>query len=171
MNLRHALPTLVLALALPAAYAGDYALADGGVRFSAPSDWNAIMEKTEGDPQFIAFQVRDPSPSAADSLARVTVSARRIANDDAFAQYVRDQLAHAKGLSGYQPAAGAPAANRSDYSATESKVRYSYSERYYHKGMLAVQLRCVRPAASQAGPAWAAAFDRGCDDVAVSLQR
>ncbi|HEX7110932.1 MAG TPA: hypothetical protein VF216_00670 [Mizugakiibacter sp.] len=171
MNLRHALPTLLLVLALPAAHAGDYALADGGVHFSAPSEWSAIMEKTEGDPQFIAFQVHDPSPSASNSLARVTVSVRRIANDATFAQYVQDQMAHAKGMSGYQPGAAAPTLNRHDYTAVESKVHYSYSERYYHKGKLAVQLRCVRPEASQAGPAWTAAFDRGCDDVAVSLQQ
>ena len=150
------------------AFATDYSLAAGSVRFSAPGTWPQIMEKADGDPQFIAFQVPDPSPTGHQVLARVTVSVHAVSDARAFKTWVDAGLAKARGLPQYKSGSAAGSV-RFVYTAMENGQRLYYRESYYFKGDEGVQLRCVRPLASQAGPAWTAAFDRGCDAVASSL--
>jgi hypothetical protein len=162
---------MVLASALvlaSAAQATDISMADGSVSFSTPDAWVSIME-TQGDPEVRVFQVPDPSPTAASSLARVTVTVKQVADANAFQQYVSGAMSKAKALTGFQTGAS-QAADNFVYTAQENGAQFSYTERYWLKGNHAIQLRCVRPSQSQAGPAWKAAFDKGCDAIAARLK-
>lgn len=150
------------------AHATDVSMAGGNVNFSTPDQWVGIMEK-EGDPEVRVFQVPDPSPTASTSLARVTVTVKQVADVSSFQQYVSGAMGKAKGLTGYQAGAGQGPDNFT-YTAQENGADYTYSERYWLKDNHAIQLRCVRPAQSQAGAQWKAAFDKGCDAIAARLK-
>jgi hypothetical protein len=152
------------------ACATDISMAGGSVGFSAPDNWVTIME-TQGNPEIRVFQVPDPSPTGGSSLARVTVTVTQVADLAAFEQYVGRATAKAKSLTGYQAAGHPDGPNSYAYSARESGAAYQYSERYWFENNHAIQLRCARPARSQAGAAWSADFDKGCDAVAASLAR
>jgi len=150
------------------AHAADVSMAGGSVTFSTPDQWMGIME-TQGDPEVRVFQVPDPSPSGSNSLARVTVTVKQVASAGEFQQYVSGAMSKAKALTGYQAANGGSADNFI-YSAQENGAPYSYSERYWFKDGHAIQLRCVRPSQSQAGAAWRASFDKGCDAIAARMK-
>ena len=55
---------LLCATAALAQSKSDYTLYENIIKFKAPSDWAVIMEKKDGNPQFIAFQVKDPADQA-----------------------------------------------------------------------------------------------------------
>lgn len=175
MSLLRHITTLTAAALLLAATAGsacatDVSMAGGSVRFSTPDNWIGIMQ-TDGDPEVRVFQVPDPSPSASNTLARVTVTVKQVGDIPSFQAYVEAAAAKAKGMTGYRPSDRAPADPDSlAYSAQESGVPYDYVEHYWFKNGHAIQLRCVRPAQSEAGMAWQAAFDKGCATVAAALQ-
>ena len=157
------------ALALTgAAHATDVSMANGNVTFSTPDQWMGIMQ-TDGDPEVRVFQVPDPSPSGSSSLARVTVTVKQVSDNNDFQQYVAGAMSKARALTGYQ-AAGGGSADNFVYTAQENGAQFSYSERYWFKDNKAIQLRCVRPSQSQAGAAWRAAFDKGCDAIAARLK-
>jgi hypothetical protein len=165
--------SLLLAAALllaGTAYATEVSMAGGSVGFSTPDDWVSIME-TQGDPEVRVFQVPDPSPTAASSLARVTVTVKQVGDLAAFERYVASATQRAKSLTGYQAAGNPYGPNSYAYTASENGAPYRYSERYWFANNHAIQLRCARPARSEAGAAWAAGFDKGCDTVAASLAR
>ncbi|WP_243049804.1 hypothetical protein [Dyella sp. RRB7] len=151
-----------------AAHATDISMAGGSVTFSTPDQWVGIME-TQGDPEVRVFQVPDPSPTASSSLARVTVTVKQVADASGYQQYVNGAMGKAKGLTGYQAGAGQGPGNFT-YTAQENGADYTYSERYWLKDNHAIQLRCVRPSQSQAGAAWKASFDKGCDAIAARLK-
>jgi hypothetical protein len=172
----HAVPALFCALLLGAASAGahatDYQLADGRVHFSAPDGWPQIMMQTSGNPQFMAFQVPDPSPVAQRVLARVTVTVVKMPDGSAFQQWVNQRVQHSHQLPGYESVAQpGSSSNVVRYTALESGVRMSYSERYFLKGLEGVQLRCLRPNRGAVDAAWVSSFDKGCDAIAASLQQ
>lgn len=150
-------------------HAADVSMANGQVHFITPNGWLDIME-TEGDPEARVFQVPDPSPTAQSSLARVTVTVKQTADIPAFQQYVGEATAKAAALPGYTATTHGNANNTYAYTAQEAGAQFSYTERYWYKGNHAIQLRCVRPQQSQAGAAWAAAFDKGCDAIAAQLK-
>jgi len=158
--------TLLLAGTL---HAADVSMANGSVQFRTPDDWVDILD-TQGDPEVHVFQVPDSSPTGKVSLSRVTVTVKQVADMSAFQQYVGTTSAKALSLPGYKAAAVPPGANTFVYTAQESGVQYSYSEHYWFKNGVAIELRCLRPSQSEAGPAWKAAFDKGCDAVAAKLK-
>jgi hypothetical protein len=164
--------SIVLGLALllaVGAHATDVRMAGGAVTFKVPDQWIDIMD-TQGDPEARVFQVPDPSPSAASTLARVTVTVKQVADPGAFQQYLDGAIGKAKALTGYQPSAsGQGGSDHFVYTAQEAGQQFSYYERYWLKGQHAIQLRCVRPSASQAGDAWIREFDQGCQRVAAQL--
>ena len=171
-----AAPALLCALLLSAAtlsaHATDYQLADGRVRFSAPDAWPQIMMQISGNPQFMAFQVPDPSPVSQRVLARVTITVVKMRNGPAFEQWVNQRVQHSHQLPGYESVAQpGSSSNVVRYTALESGVRMSYSERYFLKGLEGVQLRCLRPNRGEVDAAWVASFDKGCDAIAASLQQ
>jgi hypothetical protein len=150
------------------AYATEINMANGSVHFSTPDGWLGIME-TQGDPEVRVFQVPDTSPTGSTALARVTVTVKQVTDVNAFQQYMSGATGKAKSLSGYQPGAN-QGPNSFAYSAQENGAQFNYLERYWFKDGHAIQLRCVRPAQSQAGPGWKAAFDKGCDAIAERLK-
>jgi hypothetical protein len=168
MRRHRKLLALLLLATCASATAADYTLADGSVHFSTPDGWRRIMQ-TQGDPEMMAFQVPDPSPTAQSTLARVTVSSTHVADIAGFQHYVATAMAKARTLPGYHPDQAKSGPTWSTYAAQESGEAQAYVERYYFHNGVAVQLRCVRPAASQAGAAWSAAFDKGCDSIASDL--
>ncbi|TBR39902.1 MULTISPECIES: hypothetical protein [Dyella] len=151
-----------------AATATDIDMAGGSVRFHTPDPWVGIME-TQGDPEVRVFQVPDSSPTGTTALARVTVTVKQVADVGEFQQYMNLATNKAKALTGYQ-AGGNIGPNNFAYSAQENGTQFAYIERYWFKEGRAIQLRCVRPAQSQSGAAWKAAFDKGCDDIAAQLK-
>jgi hypothetical protein len=159
----------LLMVVATAAMATDYTMASGRIRFSTPDGWLRIMQ-AQGDPEIMAFQVPDPSPTARDTLARVTVSSQNVADIAGFKNVVALGMDKARTLPGYQPDAAHSGPTWIAYTAQESGEAQTYVERYYLIDGHAVQLRCVRPTASQAGAAWTAAFDQGCAAIATQLQ-
>jgi hypothetical protein len=156
-----------LSTTIAPALAADVSMA-GGVRFATPDGWTEILA-TDGDPEIRAFQVPDPSPTGHVVLARVTVTVKQMPNPQAFAAWVSEATAKAAALPGYQPVK-ASAPDRASYVARESGVAAAYREMYWYHAGYAIQLRCLRPQQSQAGAAWIASFDRGCDAVAARLK-
>ncbi|GLQ49783.1 hypothetical protein ACFFJT_03405 [Dyella flava] len=167
---RYMMVTAVLLLAgIAVAQADDVSMASGSVHFSTPSNWVGIMQ-ADGDPEVRVFQVPDPSPSASSTLARVSVTVKQVANLQDFNSYVGDGVAKAKQLKDYQPSQSASSEQNSFvYTASESGSPYTYVEHYWFRDGHAIQLRCARPSASQAGQAWATAFDRDCSSIASTL--
>lgn len=162
--------TLIAALLLATSVqATDVSMANGSVTFTTPDAWLGIME-TQGDPEARVFQVPDPSPTGKSSLARVTVTVKLAPTVNAFQQYMGNATAKAMSLPGYKAVPGAPQPNRMVYTAQESGVAADYSEQYWMKNGYAIQLRCVRPAQSEAGASWKAAFDKGCAAIAAQLK-
>ncbi len=165
--------TLAIALATAmlagGAYATDVSMADGSVHFTTPDSWLGIME-TQGDPEARVFQVPDPSPTGKNSLARVTVTVKQVADVNSFNQYRSEATAKAMALPGYKAAAVPPGPNSNVYTAQENATGFSYTEHYWFKNGHAIQLRCMRPSQTEAGADWKAAFDKGCDAIAAQLK-
>jgi hypothetical protein len=169
--LRSTVTAVALAVGLliaAAASATDVSMANGSVNFSTPDSWLGIMQ-TDGDPEVRVFQVPDPSPTGQTVLARVTVTVTQVSDLDEFHAYQNQAATKAAALPSYKAVSTADPDNLS-YTAQEAGVASSYRERYWFKDGHAIQLRCVRPQQSQAGAAWIAAFDRGCDAIAARLQ-
>jgi len=156
----------VLSIAPFAAHAADYSLDGGVVHFAAPDSWPVLMEKQDGDPQFLAFQVRDPA-SNGDTLARVTVSTQHAPDVASFQQFVNDGLAKARKLPGYLGSGQSDADSAMRYTAMENKQKTTYMERYYYRNGIGIQVRCVRPVAGSAQ--WNATFDAGCQAIATAV--
>jgi hypothetical protein len=150
-------------------HAADVSMANGSVHFSTPDNWLGIME-TQGDPEARVFQVPDPSPTGKNSLARVTVTVKRVDDVNGFNQYRSEATAKAMALPGYKAAAVPPSPNSNVYTAQENATGFSYTEHYWFKNGHAIQLRCVRPSQTEAGADWRAAFDKGCDAIAAQLK-
>lgn len=153
-------------LASTSAHAADYQLADGMVHFAAPDAWTPLMEKHDGDPQFLAFRVNDPSASP-DTLARITVTTQHAGDAQAFQQFVNDSIAKARRLPNYMADDANPIPSGRRYTAMENKQKTAYSEYYYYRDGVAIQVRCVRPDGADAR--WSATFDAGCAAIANAV--
>jgi hypothetical protein len=149
-----------------AAHAADYSLDDGQVHFSAPDAWTPIMEKHDGEPQFLALRVSEPDASP-DTLPRITVTTQHASDAQAFQQFVNSNVAKARRLTEYRSNDSHPIPSGRRYTATENKQKTDYTEYYYYRNGIAIQVRCVRPEAAQAQ--WAATFDAGCSAIAKAV--
>lgn len=152
------------------ACATEVSMAGGEVAFSTPDNWNTIME-SQGVPEMRVFQVPDPSPTARDNLASVTVEVEPVSDLAAFDRYVGNATGKAKALDGYKAIGNPDGPNSYAYAAREHGTAYRYDERFWFRNNHAIRLRCARPERSEAGATWAAAFDKGCDAVAADLAR
>lgn len=160
----------VLLLAGTAAHGADVSMAGGSVVFSTPDDWVAIVE-TQGQPEMRVFQVPDPSPTARDNLAYVAVEVEPVGDLAAFERHVAAANLKARALAGYQDAGNPDGPNSYAYTAQEHGTAYRYDDRYWFRDNRAIRLRCARPGHSEAGAAWTASFDKGCNAVAARLAR
>ncbi|HEU0276716.1 MAG TPA: hypothetical protein VFQ95_02675 [Rhodanobacteraceae bacterium] len=159
--------TLALAFALaPAASAADYSLANGAVKFSAPDSWPMLMEKLDGQRQFVALQVRDPGRT--DALARITVTVEQVDGVAGFQKFLAASTERAHKLQGYTADRTPGTASAMRYTATENRVVNAYSESYSYRNNLALQIRCIRPVS--APPDWIATFDAGCQSVVKAIE-
>lgn len=171
MLARPILALLTLFGAASAATAADYSLNDGIVTFNAPDDWPVIMQMTEGSPQVVAFQVKDPADSGTDEASRVSVTTRKLDDAQAFQAFVSSSMEKARQTPGYESENGPDSSSSLRYSGLNVKTRYKYRESYFFQNSIGVQLRCAHPVLKNTSAAWVASFDRGCEQVAASLQK
>ena len=100
---KSALATLAAILLAGSTFAqtpGEYSLDQGFIKFSAPPSWPVIMQKTEGDPQFVAFQVKDPADAGSGEATRVTVETRLLNDSSNFQPMVNRDVDKAKQMPG-----------------------------------------------------------------------
>lgn len=160
---------LLAVIASPVCLASSYTLANGGFRFSVPDGWPRIMQ-TDGDPETMVFQVPDDSPSRRESLARVSITSARVSDVTSFQAFVAEDTAHAQALPGFTLDKQRSTPTAFYYTASEGGVAQAYTAHYYFHNGYAIQVRCVRPAQSQAGDDWTRTFDEGCAAITSSLR-
>ncbi|MGN6788619.1 MAG: hypothetical protein ACTHJP_03705 [Rhodanobacteraceae bacterium] len=151
----------------PAAFAADYSLANGGVKFSAPDAWPMLMEKLDGPRQFVALQVKNPGD--ANALARITVTAEQVDGVQGFQKFLADGTARAQKLPGYLAARSLGDSSGLRYTATENHEKNAYTEVYAYRSNLAIQVRCIRPAAAPQD--WRETFDAGCQSIVAAVEK
>ncbi|MDC8011717.1 hypothetical protein [Tahibacter soli] len=151
-----------------AAHAADFKLNDGVIGFSAPSDWPVIMQMTEGNPQVVAFQVKDPADTGTGEASRVSVTTRKLDDAQAFQDFVNSSIEKAKQTPGYEHDSGSDGSSLR-YSGLNVKTRYQYRESYFYRNGVGVQLRCMHPVLKGTTSTWLSSFDKGCDEIAASL--
>ena len=154
-----------LALA-PAAFAADYTLANGTVKFSAPDAWPVLMEKQDGARQFVALQVKDPGN--ANALARITVTTEQVDGVQGFQKFLGDGTARARKLPGYVAASALDGSSSLRYTASENHEKTAYTEVYAFRSNIAIQVRCIRPENAPAD--WRATFDSGCRSIVAAVE-
>ena len=155
-----------LALA-PTAFAADYSLSNGTVKFSAPDAWPVLMEKQDGARQFIALQVKDPGD--ANALARITVTTEQVDGVQGFQKFLTDGTARARKLPGYVAASALGDSSSLRYTASENHEKNTYTEVYAFRLNIAIQVRCIRPANAPAD--WQATFDAGCRSIVGAVEK
>ncbi len=149
---------------------GEYSLDAGFIKFSAPPTWPAIMQKTEGNPQFIAFQVKDPADAGTGEATRVTVETKLMNNSSNFQALVNRDVDKAKQMPDYQQHTDGVDASVLRYSARNGKTPYEYRETWYLNGHLIVHVRCARPLLAKTSPQWTAEYNAGCAQIMQSLK-
>lgn len=152
---------MAVALTCSAAMAADWTMADGAVRFHTPANWTRIMS-SPGEPQVMAFQVPDPSPTGKQTLARVVVTTAKAPDVASF----KAVISRARERAATQPGVEIDKRRSNDtrlrYSADENGHRQVVEEHFALVHDHAVEVSCIRPAKSRAGAHWAHDFDAGC---------
>ena len=146
-----------------------YSLYEGAVKFSAPSNWPAIMQKTEGTPQFIAFLVRDPADPGSGEAAQVSVEAKLLNDATTFPALVNAGIDKAKQSQGYEARADG-GTNATHYVALNGKQRYEYRETWYLESKILIHVRCAHPLLTATTSDWTAAYEAGCAQVTRSAK-
>ena len=148
----------------------DYNLNNGAIKFSVPAGWNAIIEKSDGNPQAIIFVVPDPATEGTDDTASVTVKTRQLESPNSFAEATQDELNLSKAQTGYEsdPDSSNPGVHR--YYVMRGQTRYAIRDRFVLIGNVAVQVRCQRPLLSATAADWITSYDAGCNSVAASVK-
>jgi hypothetical protein len=149
---------------------GEFSLDQGYVKFKAPPAWPVIMQKTEGNPQVVAFQVKDPADEGTGEATRVTVDTKLLDDSSNFQATVNVGMDKAKQMPGYEQHTEGVDASVFRYFALNSKTRYEYRETWYLNGHLVVHVRCVRPMLAATTAQWTADYDKGCADIMQSLR-
>jgi hypothetical protein len=171
------LPTLVAILFVTGLLASpavaqdktDYTLNDGQVHFHVPPTWIAIMEKSDGNPQAVAFQVPDAAAQGSEDAANVTVKTRQLKTPEQFAGMVVEELEHAKAQTGFETDPSNKDAAVHQYFVVRGKTKYFVRDSFHQAGNFAVEVRCQRPLLDKTPPTWNAEFDHACGNVAASL--
>ena len=151
----------------PAAFAADYSLANGTVKFAAPDAWPMLMEKLDGSRQFVALQVKNPAD--ANALSRITVTTEQVDGVQGFQKFLSDGTARARKLPGYVAASALDGSSSLRYTATENHEKNGYTEVYAFRSNIAIQVRCIRPENAPAD--WRATFDSGCKSIVAAVEK
>ena len=149
---------------------GEYSLNQGFVRFSAPPQWPVIMQKTEGSPQFIALQVKDPADEGSGEASMVRVETKLLDDSSNFQSLVNVGLDKAKQMPGYEQHTEGVDPSTLRYYAMNGKTRYEYRETWYLNGHVMVHARCARPMLDKTSAQWTAEYEKGCAQVLSSLR-
>jgi hypothetical protein len=149
---------------------GEFALDQGFVKFNAPSDWPVIMQKIEGNPQFIAFQVKDPADSGTQDATRITGETKLLDDSGNFQAMVNVGVDKAKQSPGYEPRTDNADASTLLYFALNGKTRYEYRETWYLNGHVMVHARCARPMLAATTKEWVTEYEKGCAQIMQSLK-
>ena len=149
----------------------DYALNGDQVRFHVPPDWTAIMEKADGDPQAVIFQVPDPTAQGPEDTASVTIKTRNLKASADFNGFVQDEFERSKGQSGYEMDSANKDSSVHRYFVMRSKTRYLVRDSYLLTGNIAVEVRCQRPLLDGTPTSWSDGFDASCASVFASMKR
>jgi hypothetical protein len=165
-----AIPAIALASAASAQTSGEYSLDQGFIKFSAPPAWPVIMQKSEGDPQFLAFQVKDPADTDSGEATRVTVETRLLNDSSNFQPMVNRDVDKAKQMPGYDQKTEGVDSTTLRYFANNGKTKYEYRETWYLNGHLLVHVRCARPMLARTSPQWTADYEKGCSQIMQSLK-
>jgi hypothetical protein len=165
-----ALPLAIVACAAFAQAKTDYTLNDGQIHFHVPPDWTAIMEKSDGDPQAVIFQVPDASAQGSEDTASVTVKTRSLKSGDQFNGFVQDAFERAKGQAGYENDSSNKEPSTHRYFVNRGKTRYLVRDNYELKGNVAIEVRCQRPLLDATPKDWTDHFDAACAAVFASLK-
>jgi len=164
---------LIAALALlvcASASAADYSIYENIIKFKTPADWSVIMEKKEGNPQFMAFQIRDPADPGSNEISQVTINARLMHDSSFFQQQVDAATDKAKQLPGFEQVTEGVDPTVMRYFAMNGKTRYEYRETFYLVSHLFLHIRCSRPMLAETTKAWTDAYNKGCGDLMASLK-
>jgi len=165
-----ALPLAIVSCALFAQAKTDYELNAGQVHFRVPPDWTAIMEKSDGDPQAVIFQVPDAAAQGTEDTASVTVKTRSLKASNDFSAFVTDEFEHAKGQAGYEADSSNKDSSVHRYYVMRNKTRYLVHDTYQLTGNVAVEVRCQRPLIDATPKDWSDHFDSACLGVVASLK-
>ena len=139
-----------------------YTLYQGAVKFFAPSNWPAIMQKTEGSPQFVAFLVKDPANQNDEDASQISVEAKLLNDASTFPALVNADTDKAKQMQGYEVRGDGGGANALHYAALNGKQRYEYREAWYLESKILVHVRCARPLLAATAAEWTSAYEAGC---------
>ena len=164
---------LILLVAVGSAAAQDrtnYNLNDGKISFSVPLGWSAIMEKSDGNPQAITFQVIDPAAAGTDDMASVTVKTRQLKSSADFPEATQNEMMLSKAQTGYEAVLDGSNTGVHHYKVMRGKTQYDIRDRFTLMGTIAVQVRCQHPELDATSKAWTSSFASGCDSVAASLK-
>jgi hypothetical protein len=164
---------LIAALALlvcASASAADYSIYENIIKFKTPADWSVIMEKKEGNPQFMAFQIRDAADPGSNEISQVTINARLMHDSSFFQQQVDAATDKAKQLPGFEQVTEGVDPTVMRYFAMNGKTRYEYRETFYLVSHLFLHIRCSRPMLAATTAAWTDAYNKGCGDLMASLK-
>ena len=149
----------------------DYSLNGDQVRFHVPADWRAIMEKADGNPQAVAFQVPDATAQGSEDSANVTVKTRQLKDASEFAATVQDEFQRSKAQGGYEADPANKDAGVHQYSVVRGKTKYVVRDSFQLIGTIAVEVRCARPLLAATPASWNAGFDAACNAVVASLKQ
>ena len=147
-----------------------YALYEGAVKFSAPADWPAIMQKTEGTPQFIAFLIKDPADPGSGEASQVSVEAKLLNDASTFTALVTAATDKAKQTQGYEARADGTGANALHYVALNGKQRYEYREAWYLDSKILIHARCARALFPATTADWTTNYEAGCAQILRSAK-
>ncbi len=154
----------------PSQVPGDYSLDQGFVKFSAPPAWPVMMEKTEGTPQFVAFQIKDPADAGTGESSRVTVETRLLDNSSNFQAMVNRDVDKAKRMPEYKQTTEGVPESTLRYHALNGKTGYEFRETWYLNGHIFVHVRCERPMLAKTTTQWTAAYEQGCAQIMQSIK-
>ena len=158
------------ALTAHADTSAEFSLDQGFVKFSAPSAWPVIMQKTEGDPQVIAFQVKDPADEGSGEATRVSVTTKVLDDSSNFQAMVNRDVDKAKQMADYEKRNDGVDASVLRYFARNGKQRYEYRETWYLNGHVIVHVRCARPMLEKTAAQWTTDYEKGCTEIMTSAK-
>ncbi|HEX6832935.1 MAG TPA: hypothetical protein VF132_05325 [Rudaea sp.] len=150
--------------------ATEYTLEEKIIKFKAPSDWTMIMQKAEGNPQFVAFQVKDPADAGTGETTQVTVETKLLDDSSNFQSLVNLGMEKTRQMPGYEQKIEGVDPNTLRYFALNGKTRYEFRETYYLLSHLFIHVKCARPMLAGTTAAWTESYEKGCALVMQTIR-